>query len=52
MKRKARRRIIKRIEGHRDCFAVLKIVVPKSLTDDERALWQRLKDASDFRPRA
>lgn len=34
-----------------DLFAELKIVVPKTLTDSERALYENLRDESDFNPR-
>jgi len=35
-----------------DLFAELKIVVPEELSDRERELYQELKEASDFDPRA
>jgi len=34
-----------------DLFAELKIVVPKTLTETEQALYERLRDESEFRPR-
>ncbi|MDX6675190.1 MAG: curved DNA-binding protein [Solirubrobacteraceae bacterium] len=37
--------------GHGDLYAVVKIVVPKKLGDEERELWERLADVSDFDPR-
>ncbi|MDX6668720.1 MAG: curved DNA-binding protein [Solirubrobacteraceae bacterium] len=38
--------------GHGDLYAVLKIEVPKKLTDEERELFERLADVSKFSPRA
>jgi curved DNA-binding protein len=44
-----------RLRGHGlpggDLYAVLKIEVPKKLTDEERELFERLRDVSDFNPR-
>jgi curved DNA-binding protein len=37
--------------GRGDLFAVLKIVVPKELSDTERELFERLREESDFQPR-
>lgn len=34
-----------------DLYAELRIVVPKTLTEQERALYERLRDESEFRPR-
>ena len=34
-----------------DMFARIVIVVPKTLTDEERALFEQLRDTSEFRPR-
>jgi curved DNA-binding protein len=34
-----------------DLFAVVKIMVPKRLTDEERELFERLAEVSDFDPR-
>jgi curved DNA-binding protein len=38
--------------GHGDLYAVLKIEVPKKLTDEERELFERLAEVSQFSPRA
>jgi curved DNA-binding protein len=38
--------------GHGDLYAVLKIEVPKKLTDEERELFERLAEVSKFNPRA
>jgi curved DNA-binding protein len=38
--------------GHGDLYAVVKIEVPKKLSDDERELWEKLAAVSDFNPRA
>lgn len=35
-----------------DLYAVLKIVVPKKLTRDEKALFEKLRDVSTFHPRS
>lgn len=35
-----------------DLYAVLKIVVPKKLTRDEKALFEKLRDVSTFNPRS
>jgi curved DNA-binding protein len=35
-----------------DLYAVVRIVVPRRLSDEERDLFQRLADVSDFDPRA
>jgi curved DNA-binding protein len=37
--------------GHGDLYAVVKVVVPKKLTDEERELWERLAAVSNFNPR-
>jgi curved DNA-binding protein len=37
--------------GHGDLYAVVKIEVPKKLSDEERELWEKLADVSDFDPR-
>jgi curved DNA-binding protein len=34
-----------------DVFAVIRIMVPSSLTDEERRLFEQLASASDFDPR-
>lgn len=34
-----------------DLIAIIKIVVPKSLTDDERDLYEKLAEISKFKPR-
>lgn len=38
--------------GAGDLYAVLKIVVPKRLSREEKALFEKLKEVSDFDPRA
>ncbi len=38
--------------GRGDLFAELRIVTPRSLTDEQRALWEQLAKASNFDPRA
>ena len=35
-----------------DLYAVLKIVLPERISDQERELWQALAEQSDFNPRA
>jgi curved DNA-binding protein len=37
--------------GHGDLYAVVKIEVPKTLTNEERELWERLAAVSNFNPR-
>ena len=37
--------------GHGDLYAVLKVEVPKRAGDEERELYQRLAQVSDFDPR-
>ncbi len=37
---------------HGDLFAELKIVTPKALTDEQKALWEQLATASNFDARA
>ena len=37
--------------GHGDLYAVLKIEVPKQLSDEERELFERLAEVSKFNPR-
>ena len=34
-----------------DFFAILKVLLPTTLSDDERAAWEKLRDTSTFRPR-
>jgi curved DNA-binding protein len=34
-----------------DLYAILRIMVPKDLSDEERAAWERLAEVSDFDPR-
>ena len=34
-----------------DFFAILKVILPSTLSDDERAAWEKLRDTSTFRPR-
>ena len=38
--------------GRGDLFAVLRIVMPTAATDEQKRLWQSLRDASSFDPRA
>jgi curved DNA-binding protein len=38
--------------GRGDLYAVVKIMVPKRLSGQERELFERLADVSDFDPRA
>ena len=38
-------------QGRGDLFARVKIVVPKEITDEEKALYEQLKEQSDFDPR-
>ena len=39
-------------DGRRgDLLAEFRIVVPEELAEEDRALWQRLADRSDFHPR-
>lgn len=35
-----------------DFYVVLKVQLPTTLSNDERALWEKLRDTSTFRPRA
>ena len=37
--------------GHGDLYAVLKVEVPKKPGDEERELYERLSEVSDFNPR-
>ena len=37
--------------GRGDFFAVLNVQLPENLTDEERGLWEKLRDLSNFRPR-
>jgi curved DNA-binding protein len=37
--------------GPGDLYAVVKIMVPKKLSSEERELWERLASASSFNPR-
>ncbi|MGD2140161.1 MAG: DnaJ C-terminal domain-containing protein [Burkholderiales bacterium] len=50
--RLAGRGLPKRGSGHGDMFAIAQIVVPGSLTDREKALFEELRDSSQFDPRA
>lgn len=34
-----------------DLYATLRVVTPKTVSDEERALWEKLADLSDFDPR-
>lgn len=38
--------------GRGDLTAIVKIVVPKKLTDEEKALYEKMKEISKFNPRA
>lgn len=38
--------------GHGDLFCVIQVVVPATLSQDERTLYAQLKEASSFNPRA
>jgi len=38
--------------GHGDLFVLLKIVMPKTIDETSKRLWQELADKSDFNPRA
>ena len=42
----------KKHSEHGDLFIELRILVQKSLTDEERGLYERLRDTSNFDPRA
>ncbi len=35
-----------------DLYAVIRIVVPETVTSEEQALWEKLRDTSSFRPRS
>jgi len=35
-----------------DLYAVVAIALPSTLTDEERALWEKLAATSNFKPRA
>ncbi len=35
-----------------DYYVVLQVQLPATLTDEERTLWEKLRDVSSFRPRA
>ncbi len=37
--------------GRGDLTAIVKILVPKNLTDEERQLYEKLKEVSNFNPR-
>ena len=50
--RLAKRGLPMRGQGEGDLFAIVQIVVPKTTTEREKALYQELADASTFDPRA
>jgi DnaJ-class molecular chaperone len=39
-------------EARGDLYVRLRIVLPRSLNDDQRALFEKLREQSDFDPRA
>lgn len=43
---------LRKRNGHGDLYAEFKVVVPDSVSESEKALWQSLSDNSRFNPRA
>ncbi len=43
--------VLPKERGHGDAYAGIEILYPKSMSAQERELWQQLAEVSDFRPR-